>query len=125
MTENKQNFSIKVELYDTFVGVILSKQAMKEWLIEKEEWEFIGHLDSNPVALNLEITTSNGEWFNIIYLPGVKNLVTISHEVIHAAWNILYKKGIMVDYHNHEALTYLHDFILNKILEEINKQDND
>lgn len=44
-----------------------------------------------------------------------KNLSTIAHEAVHAAWFILDDVGVKISADNHEALTYLVSYIIKNI----------
>ena len=51
---------------------------------------------------------------------GIPHFVaTLSHECLHAAWNMLYYKEIEVKHENHEVLAYLQGFIFGKCFEKL------
>ncbi|WP_093320200.1 hypothetical protein [Thorsellia anophelis] len=54
----------------------------------------------------------------IIIFDDIDNIPfhVISHESIHAAWVILENAGVKLDANNHEALTYLSDWVVKQVL---------
>ena len=47
-----------------------------------------------------------------IRLVDTSNDIAMTHEAIHCAWDILNDRGVIIDYNNHEALTYLVDYLV-------------
>ena len=47
--------------------------------------------------------------------------ITIHHEAVHCAWDILDQRGVGVEHKNHEALTYLADYIAKIIKKQLHK----
>jgi hypothetical protein len=53
-----------------------------------------------------------------LHLSNPDNHGILAHECIHLAWKILEWKGVQLTESNHEALAYLVDWIMNRIIKE-------
>lgn len=62
-----------------------------------------------------------GSFMVLIYIKDHDDIITLAHEAAHAAAFTLHNFGIHISTTNHEALTYLMDMILGKILKHIKK----
>lgn len=101
---------IKVEIYKTSLTVLIEpkRELALKW-IEKMNGE------APPInAIGACYTPKvNGPF---IWIKNLKNTSILCHEVTHACYGILDSHGVEVTASNHEALTYLQTFILDKIL---------
>jgi len=56
-----------------------------------------------------------------VVMSSYKTIFTLHHESIHVAWNILDRVGVRINEGNHEALTYLTEYIASRADEMIEK----
>jgi hypothetical protein len=61
------------------------------------------------------------EKLKIIILPKY-DLLTLIHEVIHYAFNIMDSRGIPINYENDETITYYTEMTLKNIIKALNKK---
>ena len=74
----------------------------------------------DKVGYTVQLTHTNGVTNFAMFLPLLNRPVadivsTINHESIHAAWYILDYVGVIVNADNHEALTYLTQYIFDNV----------
>lgn len=116
--------TIKIPLYNREVVLIIGQNA-------KEASEYINNFFTPILPIEEESPDYKGfAWFGeaiqeafkkprttfFIYL-NQDNLTntTVEHEVIHTTWDILNFIGVRVTPTNHEAFTYLFEFILREV----------
>ncbi len=54
----------------------------------------------------------------LIWVRDKDDLITISHEVIHATWWIQHYSGFKFSYDSQEIQTFLHDYVMYEILKQ-------
>lgn len=101
---------IKVEIYHTEVWFFISPKRDKvdefcrKYNIPKINGSAIG------------ATFVGNDTHVVIWVKSLKDFSTLAHEITHACFTILCRVGIDVDCNNHEALTYLQSFLIDKVL---------
>lgn len=99
------------------------EDAIQEtWELNSPKDPFTQRLDEEVDGRFGSVTSGHPECRTLFYISiplkgyGVRKLaINISHESIHAAFNILEHVGVSVNADNHEALTYLSDFIQERV----------
>lgn len=103
---------IRVEIYKTGVYLLVSKD-------KKEIEKFCEqHGLALPPYTAMGACYTPPERWPLIWVKSLRNISFLCHEVTHACYGILDGHGVEVDAKNHEALTYLQTFLLDKILKK-------
>ena len=74
--------------------------------------------------LSLDIYGHGLIWFNLKYVDQI-DVISLSHEVIHACVDIFNHIGCEVNGETEEPFCYLHDFLMRECLGEIDKVRNE
>lgn len=71
-----------------------------------------------PEGLAGGVCEDDKSYTHLVYIeePYRNDIITLSHEACHLTFFTLEHVGATVDNNNHEVFTYLHDYILSKML---------
>lgn len=100
---------IKVEIYKTSIWLYIESNKDK---VRKTFKKY--NLKYNDDAMGSCHSPEGYPPF--VWVKNLKDISTLCHEITHACYAILDHHGVEVDADNHEALTYLQTFLLEKIL---------
>jgi hypothetical protein len=130
-----QSFALSVPIYKAEYIIVIGKTCEDCENAVQETWELNSPKDPFTQRLEEEVdgrfgsvTSDHPECRTLYYIAiplkkhsARKLAMNISHESIHAAFNILEHVGVSVTADNHEALTYLSDFIQERVWECIDE----
>lgn len=102
--------------YFYFFGVSL--EDVKKYCKDVLKYEYVG----DDIRAKCDHITNGDQNICLIYLKNPVDFIGFSHEAIHAANFTLEDVGIEISTSNDEALTYLHDLILEEGFKLANHQ---
>jgi len=113
---------IKIPIYDSEIVLILTddidKSCTKVYKSRKWKDKYVkGEGDAEGCFL---FDHSDVGYYYIV-LPVTPSLLLINHETLHAAFIILSHHDVVLTVDNHEALTYLHGHIFERVLKRTKK----
>jgi hypothetical protein len=107
----KPDIKIKIPiLHGTVVWVSVDPEKYAKWLVETDQVVE----DAHTYAGMCHWMRFGGYDHQVIYLSAFDNL-TIVHECLHAAFQLLETHGIEVTPYNHEILAYLQGYLAEEI----------
>jgi len=90
------------------------KDIEKRFELDNEMSE--GEKQKRSLGLHFTVTDDDGYKYFILVLSKESSIGTVSHEILHSAWDFLYHYDIQVDYYNQEILARTIDLITINVL---------
>lgn len=107
---------IHIPLYNTtFLTAVGSKQDFADHVIVKYKTDVSNDLLDMDAGVFFLDAKHNYQDCLVFLEEETLEPSTLVHEMIHMSWFILDRVGIKIDVNNHEAQTYLVEFLVNEI----------
>lgn len=115
-TKNKKCslYKIEIPVYNDYILVYMAKDV-EDAIKEVEDEYDVSFTNSDMFAALTTTLKKKGREVVILMMPTDASNKVIAHESVHLAWDILDSHYVKVDADNHEALTYLVEYIVGQI----------
>lgn len=107
---------IPIPIYNSTVNLVLGDDMNQ--IVDYLEKIFPGvdlEAQRSCLATLTQFTHTDGTIKIVLSLPINSSLSTVVHESVHAAWEVLDLKGVVVTIDNDESLAYLTEYIYDKV----------
>lgn len=107
---------IKIDciIYPVEVGIFYTTTKADKW---GESKGILFDHEGNEAWTDTPIDADGNQYF-LAYIPKHVDIPVVSHECTHLAIFVLDYVGITIDADNHEALCYLQEYLLKKVLDK-------
>lgn len=115
--EKPISFTIPIDVYDTYIHVVICEADELESWIKKNEPKFLPSIIDHPPGVSQGVMYGHeGFTSSTIWLPPSMEMGTLSHELLHSIFHITVAVGLELADESEEAFTHLMGYCMNTFL---------